>query len=125
MLKCGHVQGRLILTALFVDRQTPAEVAARYGAHRSWVYRLKTYEGSHPWCERMSRRSMTGRGGGHHHCGRDDTGGRSSGRGRDLRLQAAANSSPPNGRIREAEAWQAIKQFRGIPAVIRIALESG
>jgi transposase len=42
MLKCGHVQGRLILTALFVDRQTPAEVAARYGAHRSWVYRLKT-----------------------------------------------------------------------------------
>jgi transposase len=32
---------RLVLTALFVDRQTPAEVAARYGVHRSWVYRLK------------------------------------------------------------------------------------
>jgi hypothetical protein len=32
---------RLVLTALFVDRQTPVEVAAPYGVHRSWVYRLK------------------------------------------------------------------------------------
>jgi transposase len=32
---------RLVLTALFVDRQTPAQVAARYGVHRSWVYKLK------------------------------------------------------------------------------------
>ncbi len=30
------------LTALFIDRQSPAEVAARYGVHRSWVYKLKT-----------------------------------------------------------------------------------
>jgi transposase InsO family protein len=30
-----------VITALFVDRQSPAEVAARYGVHRSWVYRLK------------------------------------------------------------------------------------
>ena len=30
-----------MITALFVDRQSPAEVAARYGVHRSWVYRLK------------------------------------------------------------------------------------
>jgi transposase InsO family protein len=34
-------KARLVLTALFVDRQTPAEVAARYGVHRSWVYKLK------------------------------------------------------------------------------------
>jgi transposase InsO family protein len=34
-------KARLVLTALFVDRQTPAEVARRYGVHRSWVYRLK------------------------------------------------------------------------------------
>jgi len=32
----------LVLTALFVDHQSPAEVAARYGVHRSWVYKLKT-----------------------------------------------------------------------------------
>ena len=32
---------RLVITALFVDRQSPAEAAARYGVHRSWVYRLK------------------------------------------------------------------------------------
>lgn len=30
-----------MITALFVDRQSPAEVARRYGVHRSWVYRLK------------------------------------------------------------------------------------
>jgi transposase InsO family protein len=34
-------KARLILTALFVDKQTPAEVAARYGVHRAWVYKLK------------------------------------------------------------------------------------
>ena len=34
-------KARLLLTALFVDHQTPAEVAARYGVHRSWVYKLK------------------------------------------------------------------------------------
>jgi transposase InsO family protein len=32
---------RLVITALYVERQSPAEVAARYGVHRSWVYRLK------------------------------------------------------------------------------------
>ena len=34
-------KARLVLTALFVDRQTPAEVAERYGVHRAWVYKLK------------------------------------------------------------------------------------
>jgi transposase InsO family protein len=34
-------KARLIITALFVEKQTPAQVAARYGVHRSWVYRLK------------------------------------------------------------------------------------
>lgn len=34
-------KARLVITALFVDGQSPAEVAARYGVHRSWVYRLK------------------------------------------------------------------------------------
>ena len=34
-------KARLVLTALLVDQQTPAEVAARYGIHRSWVYKLK------------------------------------------------------------------------------------
>jgi transposase len=34
-------KARLVLTALFVDCQTPTEVASRYGVHRSWVYRLK------------------------------------------------------------------------------------
>ncbi|HEV8559194.1 MAG TPA: IS481 family transposase [Actinophytocola sp.] len=34
-------KARLVLTALFVDRQTPAEVARRYGVHRSWVYKLR------------------------------------------------------------------------------------
>jgi transposase InsO family protein len=33
-------KARLVLTALFVDRQTPAQVARRYGVHRSWVYKL-------------------------------------------------------------------------------------
>ena len=34
-------KARLVLTALFVDHQSPAEVAARYGVHRAWVYKLK------------------------------------------------------------------------------------
>ena len=34
-------KARLVLTALLVDQQTPAEIAARYGVHRSWVYKLK------------------------------------------------------------------------------------
>lgn len=34
-------KARLVITALFVDHQSPGEVAARYGVHRSWVYRLK------------------------------------------------------------------------------------
>jgi transposase InsO family protein len=32
---------QLIITALFVENQTPAQVAARYGVHRAWVYKLK------------------------------------------------------------------------------------
>ncbi|HEY8654142.1 MAG TPA: helix-turn-helix domain-containing protein [Dermatophilaceae bacterium] len=32
---------RLVITALFVEGQTPAQVAARYGVHRAWVYKLK------------------------------------------------------------------------------------
>ena len=34
-------KARLVITALFVDHQSPAEVAARYGIHRAWVYKLK------------------------------------------------------------------------------------
>jgi transposase InsO family protein len=34
-------KARLVLTALFVDHQTPTEVARRYGVHRAWVYKLK------------------------------------------------------------------------------------
>jgi transposase InsO family protein len=34
-------KARLVITAVFVDQQTPAEVAARYGVHRAWVYKLK------------------------------------------------------------------------------------
>ncbi|WP_182481594.1 helix-turn-helix domain-containing protein [Nocardioides immobilis] len=29
------------ITALLTENQTVAEVASRYGVHRSWVYRLK------------------------------------------------------------------------------------
>lgn len=32
---------RLVITALFVDHQSPAEVSARYAVHRAWVYKLK------------------------------------------------------------------------------------
>ena len=34
-------KARLVITALFVEGLTPAEVAARYGVHRSTVYRLR------------------------------------------------------------------------------------
>jgi transposase InsO family protein len=34
-------KARMVLTALFTDHQTPAEVARRYGVHRAWVYKLK------------------------------------------------------------------------------------
>lgn len=34
-------RARLVITALVVEKQSVAEVAARYGVHRSWVYRLK------------------------------------------------------------------------------------
>src|SRR3954452_11114022 len=34
-------KARLVIAALFIDHQTPAEVAARYGVHRAWVYKLK------------------------------------------------------------------------------------
>ena len=32
---------RLVITAVVVEGQTVAEVAARYGVHRSWVYKLR------------------------------------------------------------------------------------
>jgi transposase len=35
-------KARLVITALIIEKQSVAEVAARYGVHRSWVYRLKT-----------------------------------------------------------------------------------
>jgi transposase InsO family protein len=34
-------KAQLVITALFVEKQTPAQVAARYGVHRAWVYKLK------------------------------------------------------------------------------------
>ncbi len=34
-------KARLVITALVVDHQSRAEVAARYGLHRAWVYKLK------------------------------------------------------------------------------------
>ena len=34
-------KARLVLTALFVEHQTPSQVATRYGVHRAWVYKLK------------------------------------------------------------------------------------
>ena len=42
MARCSGVsKARLILTALIVEQQTVAEVAARYGVHRSTVHRLR------------------------------------------------------------------------------------
>jgi transposase InsO family protein len=34
-------KSQLVITALFVEHQSPAEVAERYGVHRAWVYKLK------------------------------------------------------------------------------------
>jgi transposase InsO family protein len=34
-------KARLVITALFVEGLTASEVAARYGVHRAWVYKLK------------------------------------------------------------------------------------
>lgn len=34
-------KARLVIAALFVEHQSVAEVAARYGIHRSWIYKLK------------------------------------------------------------------------------------
>jgi len=34
-------KARLVITALLTENLTLSEVAARYGVHRSWVYRLK------------------------------------------------------------------------------------
>ena len=34
-------KARLVITALLTENHTVAQVAARYGVHRSWVYRLK------------------------------------------------------------------------------------
>jgi transposase InsO family protein len=34
-------KARLVITALFVEGCTPAEVAQRYGVNRAWVYKLK------------------------------------------------------------------------------------
>jgi transposase len=31
----------LVLTALLTEGQSVAEIAARYGVHRSWIHRLK------------------------------------------------------------------------------------
>ena len=38
-----HVQSkaRLVLTALLVEGLPVPEIAARYGVHRSWIYKLK------------------------------------------------------------------------------------
>src|SRR5882757_8446165 len=34
-------KARLVIAALFVEHQSAAEVAARYGVHRAWVYKLR------------------------------------------------------------------------------------
>jgi hypothetical protein len=36
-------KSQLVITALFAERQSAAEVAARYGVHRAWVYKLKAW----------------------------------------------------------------------------------
>ncbi len=33
-------KARLVITAVVVEKRTVAEVAAAYGVHRSWIYRL-------------------------------------------------------------------------------------
>jgi transposase InsO family protein len=51
-------KARLVLTALFVEGLAPSEVAARFGVHRAWVYKLKArYEAEgDAACEPRSRR---------------------------------------------------------------------
>jgi transposase InsO family protein len=52
---------RLVITALFVEGQSPAQVAARYGLSRAWVYRLRARyvaEGEAA-CQPRSRRPKT------------------------------------------------------------------
>ena len=39
-------KARLVITALFVDHQTRAEVADRCGVHRAWVYKLTARYGA-------------------------------------------------------------------------------
>jgi transposase InsO family protein len=54
-------KARLVITALLTEGQTVSEVAARYGVHRSWVYRLKARydaEGEAAF-EPRSRRPLT------------------------------------------------------------------
>lgn len=34
-------KARLVLTALFVDHQNPAEVAGQVRVHRAWIHKLK------------------------------------------------------------------------------------
>ena len=34
-------KAQLVIAALFIEKQSPAQVAARYGVHRAWVYKLK------------------------------------------------------------------------------------
>jgi transposase len=34
-------KARLVITALFVEGRTPAEIVSRYGVDRAWVYKLK------------------------------------------------------------------------------------
>jgi len=57
-------KARLVITTLFIDHQTPAQVAARYGVHRAWVYKLKArYETEGETAlEPRSRRPKTSRG---------------------------------------------------------------
>ncbi len=57
----AHLKARLVITALFIDHQTPAEVAARYGINRAWVYKLiARYEAEgEAAIEPRSRRPMT------------------------------------------------------------------
>ena len=54
-------KARLVITALFVDHKAPAEVAARYGVHRAWVYKLKArfQAGGDAALEPRSRRPKT------------------------------------------------------------------
>lgn len=34
-------KARPVITALFVEKQTPTQIATRYGVDRSWIYKLK------------------------------------------------------------------------------------